>query len=342
MTNGGIALLTLTVLFWLPLSMLLRSIVGQTATGDASMGLAINWIYACILVVLTWICLSGLMLVASGQDVLPAWASVVAAFLCPASGAAALGSLYLLSGAAPPRWPMAVPVVIPGLLAGYVFALYHPSTRALAAGLPVSLGVWAAVLMLTFSIAPAALRKMDAADQKRLERKQEQARADAEASARKREANLAKLKTMTSEMPLTQWYELLDPKNAVRKETVEALRTIDRRQGDIEEMVARGIPFYMTLVPELDLKPTPELCRSAQAYLAFVAQSKLAGGQDPYPYQADEYIDDSLQSVKWFTGHGCNCDPGIAEIEKNVRAHYLDSAARRSMLETLAGLKQGH
>jgi len=85
----------------------------------------------------------------------------------------------------------------------------------------------------------------------------------------------------------------------------------------------------MTAVPELDLKATPELCRAAQSLSGVRREEQASRGQDPYPYQTDSYIDDSLQSVKWFTAHGCGCDEGIAAIESNVREHYLDSPARQ-------------
>jgi hypothetical protein len=71
------------------------------------MCVAINWIYARVLVCLVWICLTGMLLIVSGRNV-----------------------LYLLSGATPPRRPLAIPILIPLLLASYVFALYQPSLHA--------------------------------------------------------------------------------------------------------------------------------------------------------------------------------------------------------------------
>ena len=65
----------LAVIFWLLLIAVMGSVVGRTATGDASMGLAIDWIYTVVLVFLTWICLSGLLLSASSQNILPDWVS---------------------------------------------------------------------------------------------------------------------------------------------------------------------------------------------------------------------------------------------------------------------------
>jgi hypothetical protein len=339
MTNSGLVLFILTVFFALLLAGLLGSVIGQTAHGDASMGLAINWIYACILVCLEWICMSGLLLVASDQSVLPGWSSVAAVFLCPPSGAAALAALYLLD-ATPARWPMAIPVGVPLLLAGYVLALYQPFLRGSVAATPVSIGVWAVVLALCIPILPVLSRRFEEQDRQKAERQHQAARAEAEASTRRREENLAFLKTMTPDKPLTDWYKMLEPASGVRQEALAALREVPRRQRDIEELLPNGIPFYMAMVPDLDLRPTPELCKAVHAYLAFVADSKKAAGQAPFPYQADDYIDNSLESVRWFTAHGCGCDESIAAIEKNVRTHYLDSGARVKFLALLASLKQ--
>ena len=64
-----------------------------------------------------------------------------------------------------------------------------------------------------------------------------------------REANLVKLRAMKPAAPLTEWYALLDEQSGVRQEALQALRRVPRRQADIQDMLAYGIPMAMILVP---------------------------------------------------------------------------------------------
>jgi len=54
--------------------------------------------------------------------------------------------------------------------------------------------------------------------------------------AERREKALAKLRAMTADQPLEQWVSLLEPENGVRAEVIKALRKVDRRQEDIEQL----------------------------------------------------------------------------------------------------------
>jgi hypothetical protein len=345
MSTNGVVLLVLTVVTWVMLSAVLSSVIGVDGTGDRDIFLGLRWILAGVLICGLWAWLGGPLFVARGQGTLPAWARVAAVILVPASAASAFGGLYLSSQLAV-RWPMTVAMSVPALIAGYVILLYLPSLRRVAG--PAVLGgavlggaVWGAVLILSIVLWPAVSRHVHENDARRTVRDKEYAAATAQRNSETRSANLAKVKAMSPDQPLSDWYSLLEPENGVRSEALEALKTVERRQSDVEYLLTVGIQAPMILVPDLDLKYTLELCQSAQAFLRKTAQGIRITDRSPHPYQSNKYLEASLRSIPWFSAHGCNCGEGIAEIEDRVRA-YVDTPDRRQMLILLAGLKEGH
>ncbi|HEY3740583.1 MAG TPA: hypothetical protein VGL53_12100 [Bryobacteraceae bacterium] len=335
MSNIGIVLLAATVLFWVLLCGLLYSSIGQTAHGDAAYGQALMWIYDCLLLCLTWACLSGLLWSAASRNILPGWTSVAVVFLCPASFLAAIGALYLLTGDEPMRWAFAIPAGIPGLLAAYVVVMSVSSWRV-AVGMPLSIGVCAVAGLLSIAILPAVSYKMDAPARKEAARKA--ALADPIQKARRRKEGLAKISTMTPEMPIEDWADLIGPESEVREEAFAALHKVARRQGDMERLVSSGNSFYIPLVPYLDLTMTPDLCEGVKKHIWNVGFAKQLRGENGLPYREDD-LDASLDVVPWFTTHGCNCDENLTNFADVIRRSYPDSPARQKCLNRIAAMK---
>ncbi len=101
---------------------------------------------------------------------------------------------------------------------------------------------------------------------------------------RNRAANLAKLATMTPDMPLTDWYPLLDVEGGVPSEALEALRHIERRQSDIEFLLSKGVPRAMMLLPGTraegyagTMRSCPDLFGEPGKVLASAAQAGPSG-----------------------------------------------------------------
>ncbi|SPE33642.1 conserved membrane hypothetical protein [Candidatus Sulfopaludibacter sp. SbA3] len=335
-----IVLLLLTVITWLVLAADLSSVVGVVAPGDQDIFLGLRWILACLLICATWLWIGGLLLVAGGQDALPKWGIPSALILCPASAAAALAALYVVSESNM-RWPLAIPLAIPPLIAAYVVSLCLPSLRTILAGPSVHATVWGIVLILSIAIWPPVTQQRREKAARAVQRAREFAAAALQEKERKHAENLARLQAMTPGQHLVNWYNLLDPESGVRPEALVALRTVPRRQGDVEEGLALGVPAIMKLVPELDLKPTPALCQSAQSFLQTAAKGMHIRHREPYPYEADEGLNGSFAGVRWFLAHGCNCDEGLAALQTVIQT-YLDSPDRQKVLAALADLKQAH
>jgi hypothetical protein len=195
-------------------------------------------------------------------------------------------------------------------------------------------------LILSLSPWPALIAKVSADAGQRIARVKGQEEWELHQAARNRPANLVKLQAMTPDQRLMDWYPLLDPSSGVRPEALEALRHVERRQADIEDMLSYGILMAMMLLPELDLQPTPQLCSSAQTFLLKAAkESRVRPKQDPRPYEAGSYADQSLPGIRWLVAHGCDCDEGIAALEAATQS-YIESPARNQAVAALAQLRK--
>ena len=334
---GGVTLLVLALLCWLPQTVILSSVAGQQVHGDAVVGQGMAWLAAMVFAGFTWLWLGGLLLKAGVEDRMPASANLPATFLYILSAAAVAAAFFLLQDSNR-AWFVITPALLPPVLAFYVFALYHPSWRSFFSAPSGRRAVWGVVVLLALAPLPAFYRKLVGDHASRIESAKARDEWKVREGQRNRAENLEKLKTMTPEMPLTDWYPLLDEEGGVTAEALEALRHIERRQSDIEFLLSNGVLKAMMLLPELDLKATPELCEAARTFMLKSAKSsRVRPKQDPREYQAGGDVEGSVDGIRWLQAHGCNCDEGIAALEASVRSH-LDSPDRRAALAALAGL----
>jgi hypothetical protein len=342
MTNlgaGGITLLVLALLCWVFQTAILSSVAGQQVHGDAVVGQGMAWLAAMVFAGFTWLWLGGLLLKAGVEDRMPAWADLPATFLYLLSAAAVAAAFFLLAGGRR-TWPVITPALLPPILVFYVCALYQPSWGAFFSSPAASRAVWGVVLILAVAPLPACYRQLVGDHAARIESAKARDEWKVREGQRKRAENLEKLKTMTPEMPLTDWYPLLDEEGGVTAEAFEALRHVERRQTDIEFLLTNGVSKAMMLIPDLDLKATPELCEAARTFMLDSAKSsRVRPKQDPREYGAGGDAETSLNGIRWLLAHGCNCDEGIAALEASVRS-YLDSPDRKAALAALAALRE--
>ena len=339
MGTSGVVLFLLATVCWLGMLVTLSSFVGVEAHGDASMGVGIGYFTSSAFAAFTWLWVGGLLLVAGSRDLLPGWGNLVAFVLGPASAAAGMAAFYLLSDPHT-RWPVIVPVVAPVLLAGYAFALMQPSLRPAASTPAAALTLWLLVLVLAVAPWPMLIAQVRTKALQRAQNATNQAEWEVKEKERNRTLNLEKLQAMPPGASIDKWYPLPDADSGVQTEAIEALRHDPGRQAQIEEMLGYGIHRAMTLLPDLDLQPTPALCQAAGTYLAATAKSNhLRKRNDPVPYTAEVSFHENLAGIRWLIAHGCNCDEGIAALDASART-YLDSPDRQKLLADLAALRQ--
>jgi len=333
---GGV-LLFLTLSCWALLLLCLSSVVGKEVHGDAVVGQAMAWLVAMSLAALTWLWVGGLLLKAGTQGMMPFAGIALALYL--ASGAAIAAALFLLQDTNR-VWPVAVPTLIPPLLAVYVFALYRSSLRPKFVGSAASAVVWGTVVILSACVCPAAIARLyrnRAASITTPEARKVWAEQERE---RKRAENHPKLQAMTPDKPIWDWFAFLDEDSGVQPEALEAVRHLERRQSDIEDMLGWGVARAMMLLPDLDLKATPELCKAARNYLIKSAkESRVRPKQDPREYQAGGDVENSLAGIRWLIANGCDCDDAVAAMQASVET-FIDTPDRRAALAALAALRR--
>jgi hypothetical protein len=339
MTTSATVLLSLALLCWVLLIAVLFTVVGEEAIGDRDIFLGLRWAIAVLLLSVSWLCLGSLLLMAGGQGLLRGLVNPVAWVLTIAAGAATFATLWLAAHTEM-RWPL-MSLAVPPLLAAYVLAIHRPSLQGAFASPGSHLAVWWAVAVLTIP-AGAAFALAKSARMRAWEvQGQQYAAAEAQETQRKLAENRERLKSMSPDAHLTQWYPLLEPGSGVRGEAIEALKKVARRQADIEEGLANGIPRTMQLVPELDLSPTPELCSAGKAFLEIAARRLRVDPSDSGPYEEDATLVKSLTGVRWLQAHGCDCDEGVRALEEAARTH-RDSRDRRDFLAELAAMRRAH
>jgi len=326
----GVILLVLALIGWLLMAINLSNIVGNNATGDATMGKALSTFGTLAFVALTWV-FTGLLLMRAGMhDVLAQWATAVATILFFASGAAAIAAVFLLNDPRL-RWPAAIPIAAPLLLIGFVVCGYRGwrliGGVLLGGLLLISLSPWRAV-------GRAQARKAQAL----VEAEQIRAQQAAEGTRKKREENLAQIQQMKPDSHIWDWFSLLENDSGVQQEALAALRTHPNRQADVEYWLGDGISM-MEWVPALDLKPTPKLCEAAQHWCAKFADNMRPQNGEPSYYERKQLLAPAMNGLRWFHANGCPLDDGLAVIEAGLHT-YADTPHRREMLQQLSELRK--
>jgi hypothetical protein len=335
-STASAILLTLTLLLATLFCLILWDVTSSVEIGDRAMGQGFEWLYTIVLFVFTWASLAGLLW--NARSVLPARAGMAALLVWLVSAGTVAVCFSVLNPRV--RWPIVMPAGLILLVAVYILVLSLPATRSFAASPSVGLGVLAGILFLTVPIW-SAVYYYKIVEPNRQAAAYQAEMADPVKKAERREKALAKVQAMTADQPVEQWASLLEPENGVRAEAIEALRKVDRRQEDVEQL-ARHNSTFLGAVPELDLKLTPLLCSAIQDFIwnrAFVRQLQGERGQR---FRADESDDAIASTIGWFQSRGCDCGPSLDKYAEDIRRSFKDSPERQAFLEVLAKLKQAH
>lgn len=268
-------------------------------------GNALSQAYAAVMAVGLWVLLAALMLFAGLNGEMPRWAMALAWILVPASGAAALAAVQLLSDSFyQARWPLVVPVLAPLLLVGFALWAYLPSLHRAVPAPTASVVSWAAIAILSIVPWPAVRYRAS-------HRTADQARAEAQRKAdeprrleKERQQNLAAFRKLTPESELAEWLEFRSPGNELRQQALEAIRHLARRQADAEQMIQRRLDYFWDDLPEFDLAATPIICERARVFLRERAQDIQPKNPDQPPqfrYLIDR-VEPYLVTMKWNIG----------------------------------------
>jgi hypothetical protein len=233
------------------------------------------------------------------------------------TSAGATVSAFLLLGDGEPRWPAAIPIVLPCLLLGAALSGLWTTLR-----LPLLVVAAIPCVLAAGTFAFSAITE-------------ESARRGNQTEIRKK--NQALVVTIGEDQPLWNWLPLLKDESGVRGETLTALRKLKRRQSDVEAMLADERFGALELIPLLDLEPTPRLQQLLNAAcLKDAAYARtMPGGGDTL--LEGTFIFTTLPALRWMGDHHGDCRDGITQL-KAAALEYSDTKVRAKYIRELDNL----
>jgi hypothetical protein len=309
MSAVTILLTVLMVAFWGLLAFLLYDVVSSgppmSGEGNYSRGWELLWVY--VLTAVVWL----VLIVLLQRERIPGGFVVWVV-----SAAAAFGAYYLFGGGET-RWPAAIPLLLPLLLAGAALSGYWSALRMpLLAVAAVPCLIAAGTFTYTWI---------------------GQSSGERAGRAEVRARNLRLVAQIDESHPIWQWLRLLADDSGVRDEAIAALRKLNRRQADMEQMVAERVGETMDLIPLLDLQPTPRLQERIDAWLlkdAAYARTKPGGSDE---ILKGDFMFSALPALHWMHSRGGCCREGISQM-RAAALEYRDTKVRARYLKELDDL----
>jgi membrane protein YdbS with pleckstrin-like domain len=334
MTILATLLFLLTLLVWMTFLANASSQHDSDAAGNAmSQGFAVIsgivlWMLLAVLLVLTWF-----------RGGMPLWSVLAAAILLPFAGFAALRTVQMMARYDHPgNWPLVVPAGVPLLVLAWCAWAWFPSLRAHVSPALAGGALWGCVLVLALLPWPAIVKYSRIAAQRQAELARYWGEQAEQERQQRRQELLAHFAKVPPDAHLWQWAEFTRDDDDVRRQALAGARRQPTRQADAQLMLDKDINFPMAELPNLDLQATPELCRSARAFLQKRAQqiSPPVPGR-PYDWEKNS-IDPYLPAMEWLLAHGCDCSAEVTAAAAAVRA-YPRATDRDQTLATLARLR---
>ncbi len=307
------------------------------SSGSDAAGRGLNQAFAALIGFVLWVLLAILLLVAGAKGCMPAAAAIAAVFLLPLSAFAVVVAMGLHEREQ--AWPLAVPALLPPLIALYALWARLPAIHARLPALATSLVVGAAILLVSaaplvaswVAARPDPERDAGLAEQETVRRETEQ-REQQEARAR----DGAKFARLGPNSSLADYLEFRygDHSLDVRR----AIRQVKSRQTDAIGLLQQGRLQSLSALLEFDVDATPELCQAYAAALTGAARQVDRKMRSDYLSAAIE-MEGQLPNIEWLTGEQCDLRAPLALLEANVRT-VSDSSRMDKFADTLAKLRR--
>jgi hypothetical protein len=329
--------LVLLVICWILMLWTILSWIGKAPVPGRETDRVISQAYSGGLAVLVWIFLAALVLIGNSKNVVPPGIGAAAWAVLPLSGLAALASIGVLYD---PKvhWPVAIPCVLPILIAAVVLYAFYPRTIPVAMA---GFALWGVVLAISISIVPEAIRfaqnylddgSIDAAPGPKLDKWM----ADERAARRARE--LEELRKTDDETRLYELESHIRPDSPVLQEALEVMRHLPNRQSDAIQAFESQSSYILHFLGDIDLQPTPQLCTAARNYLSRAVRERQARADAaPLPFVGAEFTE-GIESIRWISKN-CGCDAELAQIEAYAHAQQQDAPEVQKFLAAIAAIR---
>lgn len=332
--------LVLTLLCWLYMLRTIALWIGRTPVPGRETDRIMMQVTTAIAALLLWIFLAALLLIASSKHVLPREIGILAWFVHPLSGAAALLAIAVMYD---PQlhWPAAIPAIAPIAIGGYVLYAFFPQAQTIPLA-KAGFAMCGVVLALSLAIVPEVVHflhtaaendgSIDATPGPKLDAWMAKQR------EKRRKEELEELRKSDDETKLYELEHLVRPDSPVLKEALEFMRHLPNRQADATLQLQGQSSFILHFLGDIDLKATPELCTAARGYLRRAVRERTTGfNSGPSTFIGAEFTE-GLNSIRWISKN-CGCDAELAQIEAYARAQQQDSPEVRKFLADLVEIK---
>ena len=336
MTASFSIVLVITVLLWAA-----TVANGVTMRSSDAAGNALSHAFGVLMAIALFVLMAILLVLAAIRGEMPMWMRIAAVILVPASGAATIAAIELLSQSTewPVRWPLAIPVLAPALLVAMALWGYIPSVRAVAPAPVVGTVAFGALALL--SVAPWPLLR----ERSRIrtagpgELQAIRAAKRASSGSAERDARARALESLESEPSLYAYLPFTEPGDPLRERAMARIVSLPERQREAEEMVRMGNVAAMREVPNLAVTATPALCDAARESIILHARRvRPDDGERPRSYaMAARDVEFYMPTVEWLTQRGCSLGDALSELETTAHA-YPDSPERARFLARLRAL----
>jgi hypothetical protein len=295
--------------------------------------------FAAMLGIALWIVLGTLLAVAAVRGRMPGYAAIAAFVLVPLSAMAAATATELYSDGRYGSWLIAVPLLLPPLLALYALWSRLPAWHdALPAG-PTTTVLGGVILVVT--IVPLALAKIesmpnperDAARNAQAQAFEVELRRQEQAAAAE---NAARFNRLGPDSPLADYLEYLWPGDPRFQEAVAGARLVKSRDQDAVTLLREGRIGDLTELWRLAVDPAAVCDAYGTALRIAVGRISPTRSDFRTPPFAPER---QLPNIEWLVGAHCGLTEALAEVERLIRA-VTDSPDLNAFADTLADLRQ--
>lgn len=264
---------------------------------------------------LLWIALGFLLFGRTARAATPGWAKrLLPAFflLSTLATAGAVTAMFRYPGGS----SIVVPESLPLLLALLAMWLRLPALRTTPRPHLVTGGLLAAIAGAGAAAVPlAALDKIDAPRNAALQRERVQAML-AQQNAEFDKAIAAEKARYDKLTPDSHLADYLDNAVGVDHEQLLArMRRVKTRQGDAVTLLDRGRLVELADLWQLDLQPTPALCRAYNAALKRGAGTEISD----MPRSTAEAMEKQGPNLQWLAAGHCDLGDGLAAVEAKAR-----------------------
>lgn len=313
----------------------LANLLGARGSDAAGRGMALG--FAALTGLVLWLVLSALFAVSILNGRMPAYAAASAVVLLPLSAVAAAAAAGL-HGDDRGDWLIAVPVLLPPLLAVYALWARLSGLHTILESTATTIVVGGAIVLLTVvPVVLATIERMpdparDAAEAARIKAYEEEALRRGQEAAEREAVRFARLGPAS---PLRDYLEYLPPGHSRYREAIAGARVVTQRNAEAAALLRDGAIGQLADLRRLDIDPSI-VCEAFGTALRAEAGKIVRTRSDYLTVALD--LERQLPNIEWLVNSNCDLGESLSEVATRIRT-VSDSSRLDTFADTLAALR---